>query len=86
MADVIQIPTPHNELARSLFICGSDDWMLECNGCLRRMPAFEPLRGLGDEGLSVAREMAAAEGWTSQPARDLDLCPSCSRSSDGSGS
>lgn len=62
MADIVQIPTPHNDLARSLFVCGTDDWMLECDGCRRRMPAFEPLRGLGDEGLSVARDTHLT-GW-----------------------
>ena len=82
MADaaVTPIPTPLNKLDQGLFVCGGDDWMIECDICQRRMPPFEPIRGLQDEGLSMARDMAKAEGWTSDAANDVDLCPTCRRS------
>lgn len=74
---VTQIPTRLNAISQSMFVCGGDDWMLECDGCGRRMPPFEPLRGLGDLGLSVARELAAEEGWRSDRVRDIDTCAKC---------
>lgn len=61
------------------------DWMVECDTCGHRLLADETYRGSGDEGLAKVREIAAADGWISEPEHDTDICHKCAEqfTSDG---
>lgn len=58
------------------------EWMLRCDapGCTVRLPAIEQLRGTGEFGESVAREVARREGWTHDPVTAREFCRTHSRS------
>jgi adenine-specific DNA methylase len=75
-AEIIAIPTMRKRIHDSAHVC-TGDWMIECDGCGMRLPAIEAWRGLGPEGMAMARALLMDEGWKCDEATDVDLCSRC---------
>ena len=71
LAPVTRIPTP----LASLVVCRLTEW-IECDVCDREGPH---VHAPSDDLVADARDAARAEGWWTDPADDLDLCPTCWR-------